>query len=154
MYFMENKFQEIYDRLTIDQTFAEELKKFVEAKNIATPDDEVEALLEFAKVQGYNVTLDNLKEFAEKQFQALTEEELESINAAGAGGLCIAVGVGWGKAYGAENGPITHCYVIGTGGGVTWNEVIEDTCQVLWRNGMIVNTYNKICGKGTENTNK
>ena len=151
---MENKFERIYTRLTTDQAFAEELKKFMEAKNIATPDDEVEVLLEFAKAQGYDVTLDDLKGFAEKQFQALTEEELESINAAGAGGFCFGIGVGWGKAYGAEDGPITHCYVIGTGGGVTWHEVIEDTCKALWQNGMIVNTYNKLCGKGTENTSK
>ena len=49
------KIQALYDRLASDQAFAEELKKFVESKNIATPDDEVEALLDFAKAQGYDV---------------------------------------------------------------------------------------------------
>ena len=137
-----NKIQEIYDRLTTDQAFAEELKKFVEARNITTPDDEVEALLEFAKVQGYEATVDDLKEFAEKQYQALTEENLESINAAGAGGLCFVIGGGWGLAKGAENGPTTHCYVIGVGVGVTWQEA-EDTsrCLALWRNGVIVKAF-------------
>ena len=46
---MENKIQEIYTRLTTDQAFAEELKKFVEARTIVTPDDEVEALLEIGR---------------------------------------------------------------------------------------------------------
>ena len=139
---MENKIQEIYNRLTNDQAFAEELKKFVEARNITTPDDEVEALLEFAKVQGYDVTLDDLKDFAEKQCQALNEEELEAINAAGGGGLCILVGVGWGNAKGAENGPTTTCYVIGVGAGVTWEEVPDESrCRALWRSGLIVKAF-------------
>jgi hypothetical protein len=140
--FMENKIQEIYNRLTNDQAFAEELKKFVEARNITTPDNEVEALLEFAKVQGYDVTLDDLKDFAEKQYRSLTEEELESINAAGAGGACFLIGAGWGRGKGAENGPTTHCYVIGVGVGVTWQEA-EDTsrCLALWRNGVIVKAF-------------
>ena len=136
------KIQALYDRLASDQAFAEELKKFVENKNIATPDDEVEALLDFAKAQGYDVTLDDLKEFAEKQFQALTEEELESINAAGAGGLCFIIGVGWGRAQGAEHGPTTHCYVVGVGGGLTWEEApATSRCLALWRDGFIKKTF-------------
>ena len=139
---MENKIQEIYTRLTTDQAFAEELKNFVEARTIVTPDDEVEALLEFAKVQGYDITVDDLKEFAGKQYQALTEEELESINAAAAGGLCFLIGGGWGRGKGAENGPTTHCYGLGVGVGLTWKEA-EDTsrCRALWRNGIIVNAF-------------
>ena len=139
---MENKIQEIYTRLTTDQAFAEELQKFVETRTIAAPDDEVTALLEFANVQGYNVTLDDLKEFVEKQSRALTEEELETINAAGAGGLCIIIGVGWGRAQGAEHGPTTHCYVIGVGGGVTWKEAPDTSrCLALWRDGFIKETF-------------
>ena len=139
---MENKIQEIYTRLTTDQAFAEELKNFVKARTIVTPDDEVEALLEFAKVQGYDITVDDLKEFAGKQYQALTEEELESINAAAAGGLCFLIGGGWGRGKGAENGPTTHCYGLGVGVGFTWKEA-EDTsrCRALWRNGVIVNAF-------------
>ena len=139
---MENKIQEIYTRLTTDQAFAEELKNFLEARTIVTPDDEVEALLEFAKVQGYDITVDDLKEFAGKQYQALTEEELESINAAAAGGLCFLIGGGWGRGKGAENGPTTHCYGLGVGVGFTWKEA-EDTsrCRALWRNGIIVNAF-------------
>ena len=136
------KIQALYDRLASDQAFAEELKKFVESKNIATPDDEVEALLEFAKAQGYDVTLADLKEFAEKQFQALTEKELESINAAGAGGLCFIIGAGWGRAQGAEHGPTTHCYVVGVGGGLTWEEAPDTSrCLALWRDGFIKETF-------------
>ena len=98
-----NKIQEIYNRLATDQAFAEELKKFVETRTVATPDDEVAALLDFAKLQGYDVTIDDLKEFIENQCRSLTEEELESVNAAGAGGFCIVIGVGWGNARGAEH---------------------------------------------------
>ena len=137
-----NNIQEIYTRLTTDQDFAEELKKFVETRTVANPDDGVTALLDFAKLQGYDVTLDDLKEFAEKQYRSLTEEELESINAAGAGGACFLIGAGWGRGKGAENGPTTHCYVIGVGVGVTWQEA-EDTsrCLALWRNGVIVKAF-------------
>ena len=137
-----NKIQEIYARLTADQAFADELKKFMETRTIVVPDDEVEALLDFSKLQGYNVTLDDLKDFAEKQCQALSEEELEAINAAGAGGLCILVGVGWGHAKGAESGPTTTCYGIGIGAGVTWKEVPDESrCRALWRSGLIVKAF-------------
>ena len=137
-----SKIQEIYTRLTTDQAFADELKKFMETRDIAVPDDEVTALLDFAKLQGYDVTLDDLKDFAEKQCQALSEEELETINAAGGGGLCILVGVGWGNAKGAESGPTTTCYVIGVGAGVTWKEVPDESrCRALWRSGLIVKAF-------------
>ena len=140
---MENsKIQEIYNRLTTDQAFADELKKFMETRAVVVPDDEVEALLDFAKLQGYDVTLDDLKDFAEKQCQALSEEELEAINAAGGGGLCILVGVGWGNAKGAENGPTTTCYVVGVGAGVTWKEAPDESrCRALWRSGLIVKAF-------------
>ena len=45
-----NKIQGIYTRLTNDQAFAEELKKFVENKNIASPEEEAAAFIEFAKL--------------------------------------------------------------------------------------------------------
>ena len=137
-----NRIQKFYKRLATDQSIAEELKKFVETRSCATPDDEVAALLDFAKLQGYDVTLDDLKEFAEKQYQALTEEELESINAAAAGGLCFLIGGGWGRGKGAENGPTTHCYGLGVGVGFTWKEA-EDTsrCRALWRNGVVVKAF-------------
>ena len=137
-----NRIQEIYTRLTTDQAFVEELKKFMETRAIVVPDDEVAALLDFAKLQGYDVTLDDLKDFAEKQCQALSDEELESINAAGAGGLCILVGVGWGNAKGAENGPSTSCYVVGVGAGVTWKEAPdENRCRALWCSGVVVEAF-------------
>ena len=137
-----NKIQEIYNRLATDQAFAEELKKFVETRTVATPDDEVAALLDFAKLQGYDVTIDDLKEFIENQCRSLTEEELESVNAAGAGGFCIVIGVGWGNARGAEHGPTTHCYAVGIGVGATWKEVPDNSrCLALWRSGIIVNAF-------------
>ena len=109
---MENKIQEIYTRLTTDQAFAEELKKFVENKNITSQEEDAAAFIEFAKLQGYEITPDELKAFAEEKCKALSEEELENINAAGAGGFCIIVGAGWGW---SESASIfrCNCYVIG-----------------------------------------
>jgi hypothetical protein len=78
-----NKIQEINNRLTTDQAFAEELKKFLEGKEIATPEEEAAAFIEFAKLNGYDITIDELKAFAENQSKALSEEELDSVNAAG-----------------------------------------------------------------------
>ena len=117
-----NRIQEIYTRLTTDQAFAEELKKFVEDKNIASVEDGVTAFVEFAKLQGYDITVDELKAFAETQNRALSEEELEKINAAGAGGFCLVVGWGWNEGYGAG---WTKCSVIGGGLGITWNDSNE-----------------------------
>ena len=81
-----------------------------------TPDGIAEAFIEFAKLQGYEITIDELKAFAEDKYKALSEEELDSVNAAGAGGFCIIVGVGWGWSE-AGTGSIfkCNCYVIGAG---------------------------------------
>ena len=117
-----NKIQEIYTRLTTDQAFAEELKKFVEDKNIVSAEDGATAFVEFAKLHGYDITIDDLKAFIETQNRALSEEELEKINAAGAGGFCLVVGWGWNEAYGAG---WTKCSVIGGGLGITWGDCNE-----------------------------
>jgi hypothetical protein len=47
----------------------------------------------------------------------LSEEELEKINAAGAGGFCFVIGWGWNEAYGAG---WTKCSIVGGGLGITW----------------------------------
>ena len=114
--------QEIYTRLTTDQAFAGELKKFVENQNIASAEEEAAAFIEFAKSQGYDISIDELKAFVEKQCKALSEEELEKINAAGAGGFCLLIGWGWNEAYGAG---WTKCSIIGGGVGATWNDCNE-----------------------------
>ena len=117
-----NRIQEIYTRLTTDQDFAEELKKFVEDKKIVSAEDGINAFVKFAKLQGYDITIDELKAFVETQNRALSEEELEKINAAGAGGFCLVVGWGWNEAYGAG---WTKCSVIGGGLGITWGDCNE-----------------------------
>ena len=116
--------QEIYTRLTTDQAFAEELKKFVENKKIESAEEDVTAFIEFAKIHGYDITADDVQAFVEKQCKALSEDELEKINAAGAGGFCIIVGAGWGWSE-AGTGSIfkCNCYVIGAGIGPGWKEV-------------------------------
>ena len=117
-----SKIQEIYNRLTTDQAFAEELKKFVEDKKIVSAEDGINAFVKFAKLQGYDITIDELKAFVETQNRALSEEELEKINAAGAGGFCFVIGWGWNEAYGAG---WTKCSIIGGGLGITWNDSNE-----------------------------
>ena len=117
-----NKIQEIYTRLTTDQDFAEELKKFAAGKQIASLEEDAAAFIEFAKLHGYDITIDDLKAFIETQNRALSEEELEKINAAGAGGFCLVVGWGWNEAYGAG---WTKCSVIGGGLGITWGDCNE-----------------------------
>ena len=117
-----NNIQEIYTRLTTDQDFAEELKKFAAGKQIASLEEDAAAFIEFAKLQGYEITIDDLKAFIETQNRALSEEELEKINAAGAGGFCLVVGWGWNEAYGAG---WTKCSVIGGGLGITWGDCNE-----------------------------
>ena len=125
-----NKVQEIYTRLTTDQTFAEELKKFVENKNIASQEEDAAAFIEFAKLQGYEITIDELKAFADDKCKALSEEDLEKINAAGAGGFCIIVGAGWGWSE-AETGSIfrCNCYIIGFGIGPGLKEVDAEAAK-------------------------
>jgi uncharacterized protein YmfQ (DUF2313 family) len=93
-----NKMQEIYNRLITDQTFAEELKKFEEGKEITTPEESAAAFIEFAKLQGYDITIEELKAFAENQSKALSEEELDSVNAAG---IATWLGKTFLKAFGA-----------------------------------------------------
>jgi uncharacterized protein YmfQ (DUF2313 family) len=93
-----NKILEIYDRLTTDQAFAEELKKFEEGKEITTPEASAAAFIEFAKLQGYDITIEELKAFAENQSKALSEEELDSVNAAG---IATWLGKTFLKAFGA-----------------------------------------------------
>ena len=115
---MENKIQEIYDRLTTDQAFAEELKKFVKNKTIASAEEEVTALVEFVKLHGYDITPDDVQAFIKAQCNTMSEEELDSVNAAG-GGLCIGLGFGWGEASGFGD---TMCYVVGEGAGVSWKD--------------------------------
>ena len=125
---MKNKIQEFYNRLTTDQAFVEELKKFVENKDIASQEENAAAFIEFAKLHGYEITPDELKAFAEDKCKALSEEELENINAAGAGGFCIIVGAGWGW---SESVSIfkCNCYVIGVGIGPGWKEVDAEAAK-------------------------
>ena len=137
--------QEIYDRLTTDQAFAEELKKFVENRKLESVADEGAVFVEFANSQGYDVTLDDVERFVETKYKALSEEELEKINAAGAGGYCALIGLGWNNAYGIG---ITKCSIIGIGLGLTWKDATDpankDEAEMAKK---IVETIGKVGGK-------
>jgi hypothetical protein len=52
-----NKILEFYTRLATEQTFAEELKKFAEGKEITSPEEEAATFIEFAKLNGCDITL-------------------------------------------------------------------------------------------------
>jgi hypothetical protein len=134
-----NKVQEIYNRLITEQAFAEKLKKFEEDKEITSPEDSAAAFIEFAKLNGYEVTIEEIKAFAEETCKPLSEEELDSVNAAGglgtlitdaimdniikkdkSLGFCLVIGAGWG--YGEGFG-FTVCRIIGVGEGVSWEKM-------------------------------
>ena len=137
--------QEIYNRLTTDQAFAEELKKFVENRKIESAADEVTAFVDFAKSQGYDITADDVQAFVQNQCKALSEEELEKINAAGAGGYCMLIGFGWN--YGCGIG-VTKCSIIGIGLGVTWKDATDpENKEDAALAKKIVETIGKVGGK-------
>ena len=134
-----NKIQEIYTRLINDQAFAEQLKKFEEGKEITSPEESAAAFIEFAKLNGYDITIEEIKAFAEETCKPLSEEELDSVNAAGglatlvadaimdniiekdkSIGFCLVIGAGWG--YGEGLG-YTICRIIGVGEGVSWEKM-------------------------------
>ena len=134
-----NKVQEIYNRLITEQAFAEKLKKFEEDKEITSPEESAAAFIEFAKLNGYEVTIEEIKAFAEETCKPLSEAELDSVNAAGglgtlitdavmdniimkdkSLGFCLVIGTGWG--YGEGLG-FTICRIIGVGEGVSWEKM-------------------------------
>ena len=143
---MENsKIQEIYNRLTSEQAFAEELKKFVENRKIESAADEVTAFVDFSKSQGSEITSDDVQTFVENQCKALSEEELEKINAAGAGGYCMLVGFGWNYGYGIG---VTKCSIIGIGLGATWKDATDpENKEDAALAKKIVETIGKVGGK-------
>ena len=142
---MEDKIQEIYDRLSTDQAFAEELKKFLKNKKIESAEDGMTAFVEFAKLHGYDITPDDVQAFAETQYNALSEEELEKINAAGAGGYCMLVGFGWNYGYGLG---VTKCSIIGIGLGATWKDATDpENKEDAALAKKVVETIGKVGGK-------
>ena len=137
--------QEIYNRLTTDRAFAEELKKFVENRKIESAADEVTAFVDFSRSQGYDITSDDVQAFVENQCKALSEEELEKINAAGAGGYCMLVGFGWNYGYGIG---VTKCSIIGIGLGATWKDATDpENKEDAALAKKIVETIGKVGGK-------
>ncbi|MBO5923431.1 MAG: hypothetical protein J6Q81_02845, partial [Lentisphaeria bacterium] len=79
---------------------------------IASLEEDAAAFIEFAKLQGYEITIDELKAFAEDKYKALSEEELDSV----AAGICGMIGCGFHEYYSAGK---FQCNVIGGGSGIT-----------------------------------
>ena len=111
--------QKFYELLMNDQAVAEELKNTAVGKDIAEPEKAAALVVEFAAGKGVDFTAGELAQFEQENQRELTPEELEKINAAGAGGFCLVIGWGWNEAFGAG---WTKCSVIGGGLGITWND--------------------------------
>ena len=111
--------QKFYELLMNDKAVAEELKKIAAGKDIAEPEKAAAMVVEFAAGKGFDFTAGELAQFGQENQRELAPEELEKINAAGAGGFCFVIGWGWNEAFGAG---WTKCSIIGGGLGITWND--------------------------------
>ena len=111
--------QKFYELLMNDKAAAEELKKIAAGKDIAEPEKAAAMVVEFAAGKGFDFTAGELAQFGQENQRELAPEELEKINAAGAGGFCFVIGWGWNEAFGAG---WTKCSIIGGGLGITWND--------------------------------
>ncbi len=103
-----------YEQLKADKASAEALKKAVAGAS-------VEATLAFARERGFEFTLDDVKAANADALKELSPEQLERVNAAGAGALCCGLGVGWGGGSHSDCGQ-NVCWIVGIGAGVTWEE--------------------------------
>lgn len=101
-----------YEQLKAEKASAEALKK-------AVADASVEATLAFARERGFEFTLDDVKAANADALKELTPEQLDQVNAAGAGALCVLVGFGWGGGSYSDYGQ-SVCYVVGVGFGPSW----------------------------------
>ena len=114
--------QKFYELLMNDTTVADELKNIAVDKDIADPEKAAALVIDFAAGKGFDFTAEELAQFEQDNQRELTPEELEKINAAGAGGFRLLIGWGWNEAYGAG---WTKCSIIGGGVGATWNDCNE-----------------------------
>ena len=114
--------QKFYELLMTDPVVADELKKIAAGRDIADPEKAAVLVVDFAAKKGFDFTTRELARFEQENQRELTPEELEKINAAGAGGFCLLLGWGWNEAYGAG---WTKCSIIGAGIGPTWNDCNE-----------------------------
>ena len=114
--------QKFYELLMNDTAVTEELKKIAAGRDIADPEKAAALVAEFAAGKGFEFTAGELAQFEQENQRELTPEEMEKINAAGAGGFCFVIGWGWNEAYGAG---WTKCSIVGGGLGITWNDSNE-----------------------------
>ena len=114
--------QKFYELLMTDPVVAEELKKIAAGRDIADPEKAAVLVVDFAAKKGFDFTTRELARFEQENQRELTPEELEKINAAGAGGYCALIGLGWNNAYGIG---ITKCSIIGIGLGITWKDATD-----------------------------
>ena len=114
--------QKFYELLMNDTAVAEELKKIAAGRDIADPEKAAALVAEFAAGKGFEFTAGDLAQFEQENQRELTPEEMEKINAAGAGGFCLLIGWGWNEAYGAG---WTKSSIIGGGLGATWSDCNE-----------------------------
>ena len=78
-----SKIKELYDKVAEDLTLQEKFFKIMGGVEVAGEDATKQKLIEFAKDAGYDVTLDEMKDFfqeaAESKDRALSEAELDMV---------------------------------------------------------------------------
>ena len=143
--------QKFYELLINDTDIADELKNIADGKHIADPEKAAASVVDFAAGKGFEFTVGELAQFEQENQREISPEELEQINAAGAGGFCLVIGWGWNEGYGAG---WTKCSIIGGGLGVTWNDCNEPGNE---KDGQIakkvVNAISKVAGGAMSNKN-
>ena len=137
--------QRFYELLMNDKAVAEELKNTAVGKDIAEPEKAAALVVEFAAGKGVDFTAGELAQFEQENQRELTPEELEKINAAGAGGYCMLVGFGWNYGYGIG---VTKCSIIGIGLGATWKDATDpENKEDAALAKKVVETIGKVGGK-------
>lgn len=98
--------EKFYEALKSNPAMAEELKTCSDELNRQAAQKAFEMMAEFARKNGYEVTVEDLKDY-EAGAQELSEKELEQVNAATS--VCLVIGFGWGDT------DRNRCRVIGGG---------------------------------------